>query len=158
MKIGEHGLREHLRLLTPLFGLIAAVWALRMVLDFAGAPPIVIHYCSVTAAGAISILLAVLLIYFKNFGGYASVAASAILLEMWEQLLIISAIAFSMLTGASTIYTAPEFSGHMTPAWHIAGHLTFGLGFGTLFGAGMGCVLFWMLGKLVPPETLERHE
>jgi hypothetical protein len=157
MKIGDHELQEHLRLLAPLFGLIAAVWVLRMVLDFSGAPAMVIHYCSVTAAGAISILLAVLLIYFKNFGGYANVVASAILLEIWEQVLISSAIAFTVFSGSPTIYTAHEYSGRMTPVQHILSHLTFGVGFGSLFGAGMGCLLFWLLRMLVPPESLERH-
>jgi hypothetical protein len=157
MKIGEHRLQEHLRLLAPLFGLIAAVWALRMILDFAGAPHAVIHYCSVTAAGAISILLAVLLIYFKHFGGYANVVASAILLQIWEQFLISSAIIFTMLTGSSTVYSAHEFSGHMTPVQHVLSHLTFGLAFGSLFGAGMGCLLLWLLRMLVPPESLERR-
>lgn len=157
MKIGEHGLREHLHLLAPLFGLVAAVWALRLVLAFGGAPPVVIHYCSVTAAGAISILFAVLLIYFKKFGGYSSVAASAVLLHLWEQLLISGAIAFSILTGNPTVYSAPEFAGRMTPVQHLLSHLTFGLAFGSLIGTGMGCVLLWMLRKLVPPDTLEKR-
>jgi hypothetical protein len=156
MKIGKHKLGEHLRLLAPLFGLIAAVWALRMVLDFAGAPRMVIHYCSVTAAGAISILLAVLLIHFKRFGGYVNVVACAILLEIWEQGLISSAIAFSVITGSHTIYSASEFTGRMTPVQHLFSHLTFGLALGSLFGAGMGCLLLWMLRLLVPPESLER--
>ena len=39
MRIGEHGFGDHLRLLAPLFGLIAAVWALRWIADIASAPP-----------------------------------------------------------------------------------------------------------------------
>jgi hypothetical protein len=157
MKIGEHGLGEHLRLLAPLLGFIAAVWALRMVLHFAGAPPLVIHFCSVTAAGAISILLAVLLIYFKHFGGYLNVVACAILLQAWAQLLISAALALTLLTGFHTIYSAPPYSGHMTLVQNIFSHVTFILAFGSLFGAGMGCLLFLMLRMLVPPESLERH-
>jgi hypothetical protein len=157
MKIGGRGIREHLHLLAPLFGLIAAVWALRLVLGMAGAPQVVIHYCSVTAAGAISILFAVLLIYFKRFGSYSNVAASAVLLHLCEQLLISCAIAFSILTGVPTIYSAPEFAGPMTPVQHLLSHLTFGLAFGSLIGTAMGCLLLWLLRKLVPPETLEKR-
>jgi hypothetical protein len=157
MKIGERVLREHLHLLAPLFGLIAAVWALRLILAFAGAPHVVIHYCSVTAAGAISVLFAVLLIYFKKFGGYANVVASVVLMHLWAQLLISGAIAFEILTGIRNIYNAPEFAFRMTPVQNLLSHLTFSLAFGSLVGTGMGCLLLWLLRKLVPPETLEKR-
>jgi hypothetical protein len=150
MNIGGHGLKDHLRLLAPVFGLIAAVWVLRMVVDFAGAPHMVIHWTSVTVASAVSFLVAVLLIHFKRFGGYANVVFSVFLLMLWENFLIVLAIAFSVLTGLQTIYTAPEFGGSMYPVRHILGHLTFGGGFGTLFGAAMDCLLLWVLRLLVP--------
>jgi len=124
MKIGGHGLREHIHLLKPLFGFIAAVWLLRIVLDKAGMPPTVVRMVSVTVAGAVSVLLAVLLIHFKAFGSYANVVAAAFLLELWEQLLICGAIAFSAFTGTANIYTAPEYSFHSAPVAHIVGHLT----------------------------------
>ena len=153
MKIGGHGLREHIHLLKPLFGLIAAVWLLRLVLDKAGTPPTVVRMVSVTVAEAASILLAVLVIHLRAFGSYASVVAAAFLLEFWQQLLICGAIAFSALTGTANIYTAPEYSFHRGPAAHIIGHLTGALGFGTLFGAAMGCLLLWMLRRIVPVAT-----
>jgi len=150
MRIGSHGLREHIRFLMPLFGLIAAVWLLRLVMDKAGAPPTIVKMVSVTVVGAASILLAVLLIHFEAFGSYASVVAAAFLLELWSQLLICGAIAFSALTGTMNIYTAPEYSPRNGQLAHIIGHMTFGLGFGTLFGAGMGCLLLWLLRRIVP--------
>jgi hypothetical protein len=153
MKIGGHGLREHIHLLKPLFGLIAAVWLLRLVLDKAGTPPTVVRMVSVTVAEAASILLAVLVIHLRAFGSYASVVAAAFLLEFWQQLLICGAIAFSALTGTANIYTAPEYSAHSGPVAHIFGHLTAVLGFGTLFGAAMGCLLLWMLRRIVPVAT-----
>ena len=110
MRIGNHGLREHIRLLMPLFGLIAAVWLLRLVMDKAGTPPTIVRMASVTVAGAASILLAVLVIHFKSFGSYANVVVAGFLLEFWAQLLICGAIAFSVLTGTANIYTAPEYS------------------------------------------------
>ncbi|MGA2610033.1 MAG: hypothetical protein ABSH01_21545 [Terriglobia bacterium] len=153
MRIGGHGLRDHIRLLMPLFGLIAAVWLLRLVMDKAGVPPAQVRIVSVTVATAASILLAVLLIHFKVFGSYASVVAAAFLLELWSQLLICGAIAFSAVTGTTNIYSAPEYSFHSDPGAHIFGHLTGVLGFGTLFGAAMGCLLLWMLRRIVPVAT-----
>jgi MFS family permease len=150
MKTGSHGLRDHIRLLTPLFGLIAAVWLLRLVLDKAGSPPTLVRMVSVTVASAASILLAVLVIHFKAFGSYASVALAAFLLELWSQLLICAAIAFSAITGTANIYTATRYSFHSRPVAHIVGHLTGSLGSGTLLGAAMGCLLLWMLRRIVP--------
>jgi hypothetical protein len=158
MKIGGHGLRDHMRLLMPLFGLIAAVWLLRIVLDKAGAPPTVVRMVSVNVACAASILLAVLLIHFKAFGSYASVVVSAFLLELWSQLLISSAIAFSAITGTTNIYSAPQYSHSLRHhGHHIIGHLTFSLGLGTLLGAAMGCLLLWMLRLLVPVAPGKTH-
>ena len=34
---------------------------------------------------------------------------------------------------------------------HVIAHLTFGLGFGELFGAATGCLLLWLLRRLAPP-------
>jgi hypothetical protein len=150
MKICEHSLRDHLRLLSPLFGLIAAVWALRMVLYAAGAPHWVLRWCSVTVAGAACVMLAVFLIYVRSFGSYPNVVLSSFLILCWQQLLIVAAIAFTVFTGTQNVYSAPEFSGHFGQVWHILGHLTFGLGLGTLFGSAMGCLLLWLLRKLVP--------
>lgn len=150
MRIGGHGLREHLRLLAPLFGLIAAVWALRLVLDFSGAPPRVVHLCSVSVAGAVSVLAAVWLIHFKRFGSYSNVVVAAFLLVGWEQLLIILAIAFTVFTGMKNVYAATEYSSGLSYARHIAGHLTIGLAMEGLLAAGMSCLLLWLLRRLVP--------
>jgi hypothetical protein len=119
-------------------------------MDKAGAPPAHVRIVSVTVATAVSILLAVLLVHFKAFGSYASVVAAAFLLELWSQLLICGAIAFSAVTGTTNVYSAPEYSFHSGPGRHIFGHLTGVLGSGTLLGAAMGCLLLWMLRRLVP--------
>jgi len=155
MKIGGHGIREHLQLLGPLFTLIAAVWVLRMVADYAGAPRSVVKVVSVNIAGSISILIAVILMHVRKFGGYANVAAATFMLVLWKELLVSAAVAFTAVTGLATIYAAPEFSGApghpLTPGWHIIGQLTFGLGLQTLFGSAMGCLILWILRAFVPP-------
>jgi hypothetical protein len=156
MNIGGHGLREHLRLIAPLLGLIAAVWALRMVLDFGGAPRGAVRLSSVTLACTASLVVAVLLIHFKRFGGYANVAAVVFLLALWEQALVVCALTFSMLTGIQTVYSAPEFQGHMTLGQHLMAHLTFALGIRTLFGMAMDCLLLWLLRKLAPVVSLAK--
>ncbi|MCI0626158.1 MAG: hypothetical protein L0387_31695 [Acidobacteria bacterium] len=153
MRVGGHRMREHVRLLRPLFAFLAAVWLLRLFLAAAGVSLSVTRVFSVTTAAAVAVFLAVLLIYFRGFGGYTNVVAASLLLNAWSQVLIVIAILFAVATGTENVYTLPEFSVkgddplHLR---HILGHLTFMLGLGTLFGAGMGCLMLWFLRMMVP--------
>ncbi|MBZ5513566.1 MAG: hypothetical protein LAN62_01725 [Acidobacteriia bacterium] len=149
MIVRGHSFREHVQLLAPLFAFITAAWMLRIVLGFAGAPRWVLHWVSVTLATVVAIFLAVLLIYARRFGSYANVVLSVFLLVVWEQLLISAAVAFAALTRTYNIYSVPEFSPHGTPLHHILGHLTFGIGFATLFGSAVGCALFFLLSRIM---------
>lgn len=152
MNICGYGLRDHIKLLSPMFGLIAVVWLLRWVLDAAGAPHQLVLAISVTAITSLSILVAVGLMHFRRFGSYLNVIVASFLLVAWGQLLIIVAVAFAAVTGIDNIFTAPEFSRVADDRYlrNIFGHLTFGIGAGTLFGAATGCLLLWLLRKLVP--------
>ena len=153
MRVGGHRLQDHLRVLAPLFGLIGAVWALRLVLSAAGAPSSVVRVSSVTVAVPVAVLLAVLILHRHRLGGYANVALAALLLSCWAELLIVAALAFSAVTGIGNVYGAPEYSGGFTPLQNMIGHLTIGIGMHTLFGIGMGSLLLWMLRRIVPPRT-----
>jgi hypothetical protein len=146
-------MREHVRLLLPLLAFVTAVWLLRLLLAAAGASLSVSRVFSVTTASAMAVFLAVLLIHFHGFGGYTNVVTTSLLLNAWSQILIVVAILFAVATGTENIYTLPEFSVpgddplHLR---HIFGHLTFILGLGTLFGAGVGCLMLWFLRLMVP--------
>lgn len=156
MRIGEHGLIDHLRLLRPMFVFIAAVWLLRIFLDLAGASGTLVNAASVTGAAALAVLISVLLIHVKRFGSYASVVLVSFLNVVWGQVLVVLAIAFSVLTHTENIFTAPEYSMPAQDPYHlhhILGHLTLVLGAGTLFGAAVGCFLLWVLRVLVPTRS-----
>lgn len=154
MKVCGHGLRDHVRLLMPLFGLIAFVWALRWALDAVSAPPGVVRAISVTGATSLAILIAVWLIHTRNFGSYPNVVIASLLLVAFEQTLIVAAIAFSVITKTENIFTKPEYSMPDDPSHvrHMLGQLTFGIGAGMLLGTATGCLMLWLLKKLVPPR------
>jgi len=156
MKINGYSLRDHIRLLAPMFGIVTAVWLLRLILYAAGAPFTLVRAFSVTVASAVSVLLAVLLIHGKRFGSYANVAVASFLLGLWGHSLIVLAIAFSKLTGTRNVFMLAEFARDFTLSQHIIGHLTFGVGLGTLLGTAMGCFLLWLLRRLVPLEGLSK--
>ncbi|MFB3921111.1 MAG: hypothetical protein ACE145_05280 [Terriglobia bacterium] len=150
MRIGEHTLRDHLRLLAPLFGLITAVWSLRIVLDLAGAPLQMVRVFSVGLAGSLSVLGATFLFHFKRFGSYGSLVTSAFMLVGYGQLLVALAIAFAALTHTHNVFVATEFSFGMTYTQHITSHLTFIFAFQSILAGIMACLLLLMLRWLVP--------
>jgi len=156
MKICGRGLRDHIRLLAPLFGLITLVWALRWGLDAAGLPHGLVRALSVSGATSLAVLIAVWLIYTRGFGSYPNVVVASLLLVVWEQLIIVVAIVFSVLTKIENVFTEPEFSIPTEDPYHIrhiVGHLTFGIGAGMLFGAATGCLMLWLLRMLVPSRA-----
>src|SRR6266513_1290690 len=129
-------LRDHVRLLAPLFGFIAAIWASRWALDAAGAPHGLVRALSVTGATSLAILVAVWMIHTRGFGSYPNVVVASILLVVFEQVLIVAAIAFSVVSKIENVFTRPEFSRPDDPhhVKHILGQLTFGIGAGILLG------------------------
>jgi len=158
MRIGRHRLRDHILLMRPMFVLIAAVWMLRLILAAANSPEWITRVTSVTTTIAVAVLLAVLLIHFKRFGGYASVIVSAFLFNLWAQALIIIAILLSYFTGTENVYTALEYSLPGAPnshLEHVYAHLTFGIGIGTLVGTTFGCLMLFLLRRLGPGPARE---
>jgi len=145
-------MRDHARLLAPLFGLIFAVWLLRLVVGSMDSSSRVVHVLSVTAAASLSMLLAAVLIHFRQFGSYPNVVVSSFLIALCAQLLIVGAVAFAVITGTHNIFTAPQFSVPDDPHHikHMVGQLTFGVGSGTLLGAATGCLILFLLRILVP--------
>src|SRR6266850_5675746 len=108
MNFCGRGVRDHIRLLAPLFGLITLVWALRWALDAAGVSPSLVRVFSVTGTTSLAVLIAVWLIHTRGFGSYPNVMVAALLLVVFEQLLIVAAIVFAVLTGIGNVFTQSE--------------------------------------------------
>ena len=156
MNVCGRSVRDHIRMLAPLFGLIAIVWALRWGLDEAGFSHGLVRAFSVTGATSLAILIAVWLIHRRGFGSYPNVVVASLLLVVFSQLIIVVAIVYSVITKTENVFTEPEFSivgDDPYHARHIIGHLTFGIGAGMLFGAATGCLMLWLLRTLVPTRA-----
>ncbi|HEY2931130.1 MAG TPA: hypothetical protein VGK99_05240 [Acidobacteriota bacterium] len=153
MNISGHSLKDHVWLLTPLFALITAIWALRMVCYAAHCPAWLLRSVSVTMGVAVCVLLASILIHVRRFGSYANVVLATFLLVAWAHILIVAAIVFAVLTGTDNVFTLPEYSFPGPDPYHlrhIRGHLTIGLGATVLLGSAMGCLLLFLLRLLLP--------
>jgi hypothetical protein len=155
MNMCGRGLRDHVRLLAPLFGFITVVWALRWALDAAGVSPGLVRAFSVTGATSLAVLIAVWLIHTRGFGSYPNVVVASLLLVVFEQVIIVAAIAFAVVSKIGNVFTKAEFSRPDDPnhVKHILGQLTFGIGAGILLGAATGCLMLWLLRKLVPARA-----
>jgi hypothetical protein len=157
MNICGRGLRDHVRLLAPLFGFITVVWALRWALDAAEVSPRLVRAFSVTGAMSLAVLIAVWLIHTRGFGSYPNVVVASLLLVVFEQVLIVAAIVFAVVSKIGNVFTKPEFSRPDDPSHvkHILGQLTFGIGAGILLGTATGCLMLWLLRRLVPARVRE---
>lgn len=155
MTIAGHRLRDHLKFLKPLFVFVAAVGLTRILLGALGASSGLVNVVSVTGAAALAILIAVVRMHIRRFGSYYNVVLAAFLIVAWGQILIIAAIVFSVVTRTENVFTRPEYSipgDDPNHVHHILGHLTFALGSGILFGVATGCLLMFLLRKLLPPQ------
>src|SRR3989442_10055472 len=99
MKVCGHGLRDHIRLLVPLFALLTGVWALRLILAAAGAPIGLTRYASLTVMGPAVVLLAALLMHERRFGSYTNVLLASFPLDASAEVFILAAITFTRITG-----------------------------------------------------------
>ena len=83
------------------------------------------------------------------------VVVASLLLVVFEQVLIVIAIAFSVVSKTDNVFTKPEFSMPDDPyhVKHILGQLTFGIGAGVLLGTATGCLMLWLLRALVPARA-----
>jgi hypothetical protein len=154
MNMCGRGLWDHIRLLARLFGFIAVVWALRWALDAAGFSHGLVRAFSVTGATSLAILIAVWLIHTRGFGSYPNVVLASLLLVVFEQMLIVGAIGFAVVSKTENVFTKPEYSMPDDPyhVRHMLGQLTFGIGAGMLLGTATGCLMLWLLRRLVPRD------
>jgi hypothetical protein len=156
MKIGGHRLIEHIRLLLPVLSLVTGVWLLRWIVSASGAPVELTKLVSLTTTTGVSTILAVLLIRSRGYGGYASVVLASFIISAWAQFLIVAAITYASVTQKNNVYTLPIYSlpaRDVTPLEHIYEHLTSGIGMGTIVSAGVGCLLMWLLRKMIPAKN-----
>ena len=146
MRISGRRLSEHLRLCLPYIGIVSTVWAMRLLADALGAPLAAVQAISVTLSVGICLILLVVQIHLRRFGGYGSVFLFSLILNAWAQILICSSVAFAWLTGTSNIYTHARFLMSKTDLpMHIYGQLTFALGYLTLVAAAAACLILFLL-------------
>lgn len=157
MKVNGRTLSEHLRLLKPFFWVLALVWALRYVVALAGGPTWLVRSFSLIFLAPILIAVMVLVVHIRRFGGYSNVIVATFLLTFFVHLLIASGILLTETMGIERVMR-PSVRHAPPTLTHAIGHLTFGLGMGTILGAALASILLFVLRMVVPKDRSRQYE
>jgi hypothetical protein len=147
-------LSEYVAFQKPILILIAAVWALRLVLSMAGVPVSGARFVSVTGVVVLGALYYGWAVGQKGFGSFKQLYGLNLVQGLFAETLIALAIVLAIAIGQDNIYTIPEF---YPPS---AGNDPLGLppdgkNFGHVFahivlaGAIFVPIIGWLLGSLV---------
>jgi len=93
----------------PILILIAAVWALRLVLSMAGLPVSGAQLVSVTGVLVLGALYYGWAVGHKGFGSFKQLYGLNLVQGVFSQTLVATAIVLAIVLGQDNIYTSPEF-------------------------------------------------
>ena len=102
-------LSEYVAFQKPILILIAAVWALRLVLSMAGVPVSGAQFVSVTGVLVLGALYYGWAVGQKGFGSFKQLYGLNLIQGLFSQTLVALAIVLAIVIGQDNIYTIPEF-------------------------------------------------
>ncbi len=145
-------LSEYVAFQKPILILIAAVWALRLVLSMAGVPVSGAQVVSVTGVLVLGALYYGWAVGQKGFGSFKQLYGLNLVQGVFSQTLVALAIVIAIVIGQDNIYSIPEFrppsfQGMTRPPdgrnfGHAIGHIVF-------TGAISFPIIGWLLGSVV---------
>jgi hypothetical protein len=102
-------LSEYLTFQKPVLILIAAVWALRLLLSMAGVPVSGARFVSVTGVLVVGALYYGWAVGRKGFGSFKQLYGLNLVQGVFSQTLVALAIVLAIVIGRDNLYTIPEF-------------------------------------------------
>ena len=102
-------LSEYVAFQKPILILIAAVWALRLVLSMAGVPVSGAQFVSVTGVLVLGALYYGWAVGRKGFGSFKQLYGLNLIQSVFSQTLVALAIVLAIMLGKDNIYSIPEF-------------------------------------------------
>lgn len=141
MTIFNKKLSDYVAFCRPVLVLIAAMGLLRLSLSLAGLPNSTVKWFSVNAVVWIGVVYYAVRIRQTRFGGFKDLLVVCALENLVEQAVVVLGILISILTGATNIFSTPEYSFGANAWVHLGAHLTIGPVAGTL--------LPWIGGSIV---------
>lgn len=132
---------------------IAAVGILRLALSLAGVPDATTKWLSMTAVALAAVFYYGITVHTKGFGSYRHLLPLLVIQGVVANLIVIAGILISAATGRPNIFTAPEYGGANSPAFHIGGHVIAGMIVGPLIGWAIASLVMLITKKVKPTPT-----
>jgi hypothetical protein len=88
-----------------------------------------------------------------GFGSYRHLLPLAVIQSTLANGIAITGIVIALTTGQQNVFTAPEFGGGAPNAFHLFGHVVFGIGIGSLLSWGISSLVMLIARKLARPSA-----
>ena len=132
---------------------IVAVGILRLALSLAGVADATTRWLSITAVAIASLVYYGITVHTKGFGSYRQLLPLLVIQSVVANLLVIVGILIAAATGTPNIFTAPEYGGTASVAFHIGGHVIAGMIVGPLIGWAIASLVMLITKKVKPAPT-----
>jgi hypothetical protein len=132
---------------------VAAAFAIRLGLSFAGAPTDVVRWVSINLVLLAGLLYFSVTVHTSGFGSYRHLFGLLLIQNAMAHLLIALALTFAVITATDNIYTAPEFFGGSSGRnmAHVVAHLIAAF-LVPIFAWLIGSAILFATKKLVRPR------
>jgi hypothetical protein len=138
MKIFGKSLSEYVSFEKGFLILILVVGLARLILSLAGVPNATVKFLSLTVLTLLGLLYYSVRVYTSGFGSYKQLLPVLALQVILSNLIVISGIVLSIVTGKENIFSAPE-----------AGGARWGHAFAHVLAMIVVSLIFWGIGSLI---------
>jgi hypothetical protein len=146
MKIFGKNLGEYIRYQRAFLIAILVVGLLRLILSMAGLPISTVRLLSMTVLVLIGALYYGIQVPRTGFGTYRHLLPLVFFQAALSNVIAIAGILIAIATGQDNAFTEPEFGGQ--GAFHVLGHLVFGIGIGSLLSWAIASLAMLVTKKL----------
>ena len=150
MMIFGKKLSEYIAFQKAWLALIVLLGLLRLGLSLAGVPDASTRWLSMTAVAIAATVYYGITVHTKGFGSYRQLLPLLFIQAVVSNAIVIVGILIAGATGTPNIFTAPEYGGDSKLAFHIFGHVVFGMGVGSLFGWAVASLVLLITKKVKP--------
>jgi hypothetical protein len=154
MKIFGKPLSEYLSFQKYILLLILIVGLARLVLSLGGVPDSTTKWLSISVVSLIGLVYYAIRVHTSGFGSYKQLLPLLFIQNVLAQGIVILGIIIAIYTGKDNVFSAPEYSGGTDgKTWlHVLAHLVVGLVIGPLVSWLIGCILLFIVKKVMPEK------
>lgn len=154
MQVFGKSLSEYVRFQKPILIAILVVGLLRLILSLAGLPVGTVQWLSMTVVALVGVIYYGIRVPKTGFGSYRHLLPLAVIQSTLANTIAIVAILIALTTGQPNIFTDPGFSpGEGRDAFHLFGHVAFGIGIGSILSWGISSLVMLITRKLARPSA-----